>query len=162
MFRISDLLDLPIKTILSEDNTKYTVKSVLLDGNKNKLVAIVCKEGTIKKYCKTIPYERIISIDMNGVIISDENCIKKVKHSEIVSYLQLEDILRKDVKSNTDDFYGILTDIYINLLTGAISGYELSEGYLDDFISGRRIINISGTLKDNISTNGITVCNRIN
>ncbi|MGB7604168.1 MAG: hypothetical protein WBL93_01700 [Lutisporaceae bacterium] len=162
MFRISDLLDLPIKTILGEDNTKHTVKSVLLDGNKNKIAAIVCKEGTLKKYCKTIPYERIISIDTNGVIISDENCIKKIKQNEILSYLQLEDIIKKDVKSNTGDFHGILTDIYINLLTGAITGYELSEGYLDDFMNGRRIINIDGALKDNVNNDGITIYSRLN
>lgn len=162
MFRISDLLDLPIKTVLCEDNTKYTVKSVLLDGNKNKIAAIVCKEGAIKRYCKTIPYEKIISIDTNGVIISDENCIKKIKQNEILSYLQLEAVIKKDVKSNTGDFHGILTDIYINLLTGAIIGYELSEGYLDDFMNGRKIINIDGVLKDNVSSEGITIYNRLN
>lgn len=162
MFRISDLIDLPIKTILGEANTKLTVKSVLLDGNKNKLAALVCKEGTIKRYCNIIPYERIVSIDINGIVISDETCIKRILQRDITDFIQLEDIINKDIKSNTGDFHGILTDVYINLLTGAITGYELSEGYLDDIINGRKMINIVGELKDNINANGITIYSRIN
>ncbi len=162
MFRISDLVDLPIKCLNGDKKIRYTVKSLLIDGNNNKIAALVCKEGTFKKYIKVIAYERIIAIDINGIIVADEHCVAKQSLHELNHYFQLEDIMNQLVLSNHGSLQGRITDIYINLVNGEIISYELSEGYLDDFINGRKIVGIEKGLKYNISSDGITVYQSIN
>jgi uncharacterized protein YrrD len=113
----------------------------------DRVAAIICKEGTLKKNYQIIPYEKIISIDANGIVISDVKSIEKQPAKERNRFLQLDAVINKAVKSNYGELYGIITDIYINLLNGKITAYELSEGYIDDIVNGRRMIN----LKENLS-----------
>jgi uncharacterized protein YrrD len=162
MFRVSDLIDIPILVLREGNNHKYTVKSLLIDGFKNKVAAIVCKEGTLKKSFRVLPYEKIISIDTNGIIIHDVKCIEKIAVKNLDQYLQLDAIVNSTVKSTNGDLYGVLTDIYINLLSGKIMGYELSEGYIDDIVNGRKLINIADALNNTLANKEITLCQRLN
>jgi uncharacterized protein YrrD len=162
VFRVSDLLDLPIKLILQDHVIKFTAKSLLIDGLNNKVSAIICKEGTMKKTFRLIPYSSVISIDLNGIIIAKSSSIKKVHSKELNNFIQLDCIMNKLVKSSDGDLKGILTDIYINLLNGKIVGYELSEGYIDDILNGRKVINFETALKNNISSDGLTIYQRLN
>lgn len=162
MFRLSDIIDLPIKQLNGKLNPKHTVKSILIDGRTNKAAALICKEGTIKKYVKIIPYERVVAIDMDGVIVTDETCIKKVQEKEIESYLLYEDVVHKTISSSAGNLQGILTDIFINLLTGKITSLEISEGYLDDIVSGRKTVPSETALEDSVTSEGITMYQRLN
>lgn len=162
MFRVSDLLDLPIMLLMEGNSSKYTVKSLLIDGFSNRIAAIICKEGALKKSLRILYYNKIISIDTNGIIISDLKCIEKIALKNLSNYLQLEVITKSIVKSSNGDLYGMITDIYINLLNGKITGYELSEGYLDDIVNGRRIINIQGKLNNTLINKEIILHERLN
>ena len=162
MMRVSDLIDLPIYTLLEGKSFKHSVKSLLLDGINNRVAAFVCKEGTLKKRYQLIPYERVISIDFNGIVVPDMACIEKATLKEIHNFLQLDDILNKIVKSNNGDLYGILTDMYINPLTGRITSYELSEGYIDDLVNGRRRIDIKNNLSKSLMNKEIILYQRLN
>jgi uncharacterized protein YrrD len=162
MFRASDLLDLPIIPLMDGNNSKYTVKSLLIDGFSNRIKAIVCKEGALKKSLSILSYNKVISIDINGIIVSDIKCIEKIAVKNLSDYLQLEIITKSIVKGNNGDFYGMITDIYFNLLNGKITGYELSEGYLDDIVNGRRIIDIPETLNNILINKEIILHERLN
>lgn len=162
MLRVSDLIDLPIYTLMNGNKFKYSVKSLLLDGFSNRIAAIVCKEGTLNKKFLIIPYEKIISVDINGIVVSDVECIVKVAHKDLNKYMQLDAVINKIVRSSSGDFYGILTDIYINPLTGKISNYELSEGYIDDIVNGRKVIEIKNNLNNTVINQEIILYQRLN
>lgn len=152
MFRVSDLIDLPIKTLNQDKTFKFSVKSVLLNGMENRVAAFICKEGTLKKMFHIIDYNKIISIDTNGVIIADLQCIQKIHAKELNNYMQMEQVIKKLVKNRTGELYGIVTDIYINLLNGKIVAYEMSEGYIDDLITGRKVVD-ANQIPDNLLVN---------
>lgn len=162
MLRLSDLVDLPIKQLKENAKSKHMVKSVLLDGNSSKAIALVCKEGAIKKYLKIIPYERIIAVDIDGVIVSDETCINKVQAKELESYFQLDEVINKTISSESGILQGVLTDIFINPLNGKITSFEVSEGYLDDFVNGRKVVNKGLTFKIKRDSDSITINQRLN
>ncbi len=143
-------------------SSKYSVKSILIDGFSNKIAAIICKEGALKKSIRILHYNKIISIDTNGIIISNIESIEKIPIKSLSNYLQLDAITNSIVKSSDGNLYGMITDIYINLLNGKITGYELSEGYLDDIVNGRRIINIPDTLNDALINKEIILHERLN
>jgi uncharacterized protein YrrD len=162
MFRATDLIDLPIIALKEAKAPKCTAKSLLFDGLNNKIAAFVCKEGGLKKFCHAIFYEKIIAIDVNGIMIPDYKCIEKVPIKVIEGYIPLEAIVNKTVKDRSGELHGIITDIYINLLNGKITGYELSEGYIDDLVNGRRKINIKDSLEHTITANEILLQHRFN
>lgn len=162
MFRVSDLLDLPIIPLMEGNSSKFTVKSLLIDGFGNRITAIICKEGTLKKSMQILTYNKIISIDTNGIIISNTACIEKKALKNLSNFLQLDAITNSTVKSIDGDLYGMITDIYINPLNGRIIGYELSEGYLDDIVNGRRIIKIPDTLNNILANKEIILHERLN
>jgi uncharacterized protein YrrD len=162
MFRVSDLLDIPIIPLIEATSSKYTVKSILIDGFGSKISAIICKEGTIKKNLRVIGYNKIISIDTNGIIISDTSNIEKKTLKDVSNFIQLDAIINSTVKGIDGELYGMITDIYINLLNGRIIGYELSEGYLDDIVNGRRIITIPEVLNNIMVKKEIILHERLN
>ena len=162
MFRISDLLDLPIIPMMEGKSSKYSVKSILIDGFSNKIAAIICKEGALKKSLRILAYNKIISIDINGIIISNIESIEKIPIKKLSNYIQLDAITNSTVKSIDGSLYGMITDIYVNLINGKITGYELSEGYLDDIVNGRRIIHIPDTLNATLINKEIILHERLN
>lgn len=162
MFRLSDLIDLPIKQLKENPKSKHMVKSVLIDGGSNKAVALVCKEGTIKKYLKIIPYERLIAVDIDGVIVTDDSCIQKVQTKEMMHFFQLDEVINKTIFNENGVLQGVLTDIFINPLNGKITSFEFSEGYLDDFVSGRKVMSTDLNLKANKDSESLTIYHRLN
>jgi len=62
-----------------------------------------------------------------------------MKHRRFQSY---RNILGKMVLSSRGDTLGIVRDLLIDTDSGIINAYELSEGYIDDIIKGRHIIEL--------------------
>lgn len=145
MFRLSDLLDLPIIS-LSTGKSICTIKSVLIDLTQNKVFAFSCKEGIIKKYIQIIPYRSMLNLNYNEVIVFDKRVIEKmpVNTLKIKKIADHENILRKFLIDSNGELIGTVTDIYFDEKNGNVLSYEFSEGYLDDFINGRRRIDYYG------------------
>jgi uncharacterized protein YrrD len=51
-------------------------------------------------------------------------------------------ILGKLVLGTHGEILGVIRDLLIDVDTGLIRAYELSEGYLDDFLKGRQIVSL--------------------
>lgn len=121
-----------------------TVKDVIIDSKENRVYALVCKESLIKRSKEAIPYSSVISLSQNYVLITRKD--SAVIHREIwyrnrhcMSY---EFIIGKLVINSRGEILGIIRDLLIDAESGAIKAYELSEGYIDDIVKGRRIIEL--------------------
>ena len=62
-----------------------------------------------------------------------------MKHRRYQSYGA---ILGKLVLSSRGETLGVVRDLLFDTASGVIKAYELSEGYLDDFLHGRHIVGI--------------------
>lgn len=160
IFRINDLIDLPVV-----DSVSYrrlcTIHDVIVDLRENRVYALVCKEKLFKRSLEAIPYRNVVSVTQNGIgIVGNTSQISlrelSMKHRRFQSF---GTILGKLVLSSRGDTLGIVRDLLIDTNSGIIKAYELSEGYLDDFISGRHIVGID---YDNMFTGKSIVINEHN
>lgn len=143
IFRINDIIDLPVVDIISSRRL-CTIRDVLIDLRENRIYALVCKEKLFRRTLEAIPYRSVRSITQNGIAIEGNiNQVSlrelSVKHRRFQSF---EEILGKLVQSSRGETLGVVRDLLIDTNSGLIKACELSDGYLDDFISGRHIVGI--------------------
>jgi len=145
LFRVNDIVDLPIIEKTSGQRI-CTVKDVIVDTRENRVYALLCRERLIKRSCEIIPYDDVISITQNYVMIAGKTGVLRQKRtiSRRSRYQGLDDILGKLVINKRGEILGIIRDLLINSDNGRIIAYELSEGYLDDLVTGRRIVEFDG------------------
>lgn len=144
IFRVNDIIDLPIIDRASGQRI-CTVKDVIIDARENKVYALVCREHLIRRATEIIPYDYVIDVTQNYVMITKKCNI--IKHREIPSmnrrFFSIENIIGKLIMNKKGEIIGAIRDIMLNTSDGSISAYEISEGYFDDLLSGRRIIELN-------------------
>ena len=141
MFRISDLIDLPVLDTQSGKQV-CTIKTLVFEKNKDRLKYLVCKESLLKKYTKVIPFWSVQRISRNGLYISHKNAITELKNINKLkhSFVYYDSIMNTLIMNSDQEILGIITDIYISEQNGKITAYEVSDGYLDDILRGRKIL----------------------
>lgn len=141
MFRVNDLLDLPIISI-ADSEALHTVKNVLLNEKEHKILALICKQRVFSKQYIVLPYKKIIAVNSNGIMVKDTRSIFKVRQSDYKSpfITDCENIIGKFIINNNGEILGAVRDIFFNPLNGEIAAFEVSEGYFDELIKGRRCI----------------------
>jgi uncharacterized protein YrrD len=150
IFRINDIIDLPVIDSTSAQRL-CAIKDVIIDMRKNSIYALVCKERMFGRSLEAVPFKSVEAISQNGIWaggrtiqINSKNIFVKQRYFQ--SY---QNILGKLVQGSGGEELGIIRDILFDTNTGIIRAYELSEGYLDDFFRGRRIIELdSASLKE--------------
>ena len=143
IFRINDIIDLPVVDIISAQRL-CTTRDGIIDLRENRVYALVCKERIFKRSLEIIPFRNITAITQNNIGIAGKiNQVSlrelSIKHRRFQSYCS---ILGKLVMSSRGEILGVIRDLLIDTNTGIIKAYELSEGYLDDFLGGRHIIGL--------------------
>ncbi|KUO77750.1 MAG: hypothetical protein APF77_17825 [Clostridia bacterium BRH_c25] len=143
MFRINDIIDLPVVQSMSAQRL-YTIRDVIIDMREIRVYALVCKERFLRRYLEAIPFRNVAAITQNSIaVVGKINQISlrelSMKHRRFQSY---RNILGKMVLSSRGDTLGIVRDLLIDTDSGIINAYELSEGYIDDIIKGRHIIEL--------------------
>jgi len=138
-----------------------TIHDVIVDLRENRIFALVCRERLLKRTLEAIPYRNVVSITQNGIGVTGN--MKQIslreldmKHRRYQSYCVL---LGKLVLSSRGETLGVVRDLLIDTTSGVIKAYELSEGYLDDFLHGRHIVGID---YDNFLTGKNIVLNDFN
>lgn len=143
MFRINDMIDLPLV-----DSTSLhrfcTIRDVLIDSRVRKVYALVCKERFFRRSIEAVLFSNVVDISQNSVKVNDRTFSisyreLSIKHRRFQSY---QDILGRLVISGRGENLGIIRDILIDTNSGMIKAYELSEGYIDDLIRGRHIVDL--------------------
>lgn len=141
MFRVNDLLDLPIISI-ADNEALHHVKNILLNKQESRLEAFICKQGVLSKQYILLPYKRIIALSPDGIMVKDMKSLSRAAQSDygLPQINGIEHIVGKFIINNSGDILGIVRDIFFNPVNGAISAFEISEGYFDELLRGRRVI----------------------
>ena len=143
IFRINDIIDLPVFDCVSEEK-RCTVRDVIIDTKENRLHILICRERMFGRSLEAVPFKNIESISQNGIRASGN--ISRMSPRGLLAkqrrFSSCQDILGKLVQSTRGEPLGIIRDILFDTNTGIIKAYELSEGYFDDFIRGRHIVEL--------------------
>ena len=144
MFRIIDMIDLPMIDCLSGQRL-CTIRDVIVDMRENRAYALVCKERFFRRSLEAVPFRKVETISQNGVSVTGRAkrvCLRELftKQRRFQSY---QNVLGKLVINSKGETLGIIRDILIDTYSGSITAYELSEGYIDDFLRGRHIMELN-------------------
>jgi uncharacterized protein YrrD len=143
MFRVNDIIDLPVVESMSAQRLS-TIRDVIIDMRESRVYALVCKEKLFRRSLEAIPFTNIAEITQNSVAVTGRtNQISlrglSMKYRRFQSY---KNILGKIVLNSRGEILGIIRDLLIDTNSGIIKAYELSEGYIDDILRGRHIIEL--------------------
>lgn len=143
IFRINDLIDLPVIDSMSAQKL-CSIKDVIIDIREYRVHALVCRERMFRRSLEALPFKNVESISQNGIWtggnigrMSSRGLLAKQKRFKSYQY-----ILGKLVHSSEGESLGVIRDILFDTNSGIIKAYELSEGYIDDFLSGRHIVEM--------------------
>ena len=143
MFRVNDIIDLPVVHCMSAKKM-CTIRDVIIDLKEVRVYALVCRERILKRYIEAVPFGNITSITQNSVVITGR--MKQISLAELSMkqrrYQSYKNMLGKMVLNSKREALGITSDLLIDTDSGVISAIELSEGYIDDILKGRRILKL--------------------
>lgn len=143
IFRINDLIDLPVIDSMSARKL-CSIKDVIIDIREYRVHALVCREKVLGRSLEAMPFKNVESISQNGIWVKgsfSHMCSRSLltKQKRLKSY---QHVLGKLVRSHEGESLGVIRDILFDTDTGIIKAYELSEGYIDDFLRGRHIVEM--------------------
>ncbi len=140
MIRGSDLLDLPIFDNKETKKLAY-LKSFLLNLYTRKIEALTVKKNMLLNNIIYIPVYNISQISSDKIIIRLDTINKSSKYNiDLSQYVDYQQIINKTIIGYDESILGIVRDIWINEITWEYLAYEISEGYFDDFMSGRKLM----------------------
>lgn len=143
IFRINDIIDLPVVDSISVQRL-CIVRDVIIDLRESRVYALVCKEKFFGRPLEAVPFRNVTAISQNSVTVAGRINFISIRELRIKQrrYQSYQSILGKLVLCSKGETMGIVRDILIDTNSGIIKAYELSEGYIDDFLSGRHIIEM--------------------
>jgi uncharacterized protein YrrD len=128
------------KDVLSlEDGSKLqNVTDLIVDPAGQRLVALVVDEGGLMSSARVVPIDAVSAFGKDAVVIQGEGAIVSTSEDEALRAFvdQDEKILGKKVFTTGGDEQGSIADIYFDETTGAVLGYELSNGLLGNAATG--------------------------
>lgn len=143
IFRVNDIIDLPVCDNITAQKL-CTIHDAIIDIKKSRVYALVCKERLFSRSLEAIPFLHIAEISQSSIIVADRTSIINLRDLNIKRrrFQSCQNILGKLVLSSRGETLGVIRDILIDTKSGAIKAYELSEGYIDDFLGGRHIMKL--------------------
>lgn len=143
IFRVNDIIDLPLIDSITSQRI-CTIRDVIIDTRESKVYALVCREKLWKRSFEVVPFNNVTVITQNGVEIKGGKKListreLSIKQRRLQSY---QSIMGSMVLGPRGETLGVVRDILIDTRNGFIKAYELSEGYIDDFLTGRHIVEL--------------------
>ncbi|MGI6584427.1 MAG: PRC-barrel domain-containing protein [Lutisporaceae bacterium] len=143
IFRINDLIDLPVIDKVSAQRL-CTIKDVIIDMKEYRIHALICRERFLGRSFEALLFKNVEAISQNGITVTGRAGRMNIRNlmAERRRFQSYQGILGKVVQSSKGEPMGIIRDILVDTSTGIIKAYELSDGYFDDFLRGRRIVEL--------------------
>jgi len=144
MIRCSEIIEKPILMNTKTKESLPTVYDVIISSSSNKILGIIWKKKLLKKEFNIISFDDIALISKDGIHIKNHTTTQEFDYNNTkhfgLSYIH--DILNKIVLNNEGEVVGIVRDIFLDIEKGQYSSFEISEGYIDDIITGRKLIEV--------------------
>lgn len=115
----------------------------LLFNDAKQLLGILLENGGLFKSRKYIPAEKIVSIGKDAVIVQKDArplSLDKLNSTWIGLFNGQKHMKGRSILLSTGDEIGSIEGVYFMEEVGTLIGYELSNGLIDDFRHGRKIL----------------------
>ncbi len=139
MINILGIKGIPI-VCLKDDSRAGYLGDALYDSDSH-VYGFIVDTGGLGLRKKMVPLDEILRInDKNCVIYSDKSIVRYEKDSGIHRKCSYEKRIGQNVKAYDGNGMGVVKDLVFDIETGEISGFELTRGFMEDTIGGRKMI----------------------
>lgn len=160
--KASSLHNLQIVTLTDGKNVDK-VKDVIYDGQSNKVKALLIDEKGWFKGAKILLLSDVTSIGTDAVTIENHDCFissDDQTDDNISVIVNDNNFLSKNrVMTESGVDLGRVTDIYFEFPSGTVTAIEVSKGFMQNILSGKKSINVSDIItvgKDNLVVSDVT------
>jgi len=132
------VLSLPILT-LDEGTQLGEVKDLIYDAAQGKFQGVIMEDGGWLWGAKIVRFEDIEAIGHDALTIAEASLVSSTKGDSGARELckNRKDICGYKVITQSGKDLGTVEDILLNPETGEITGYEISDGVINDLLTGR-------------------------
>lgn len=142
MIRILDCKGVPVVCLKDEGRLGF-VGEALYDGENNvKGFILEGENGFSGKFVKKfIALEDILKLNSAVCVVYSKASVKRFsKKYALKLKCDLDDIMGRNVMSDHGVNLGVVHDMVFDMETGSLEGFELSKGFMNDMIEGRKVI----------------------
>lgn len=156
LMRCSEIIDKPIY----ENKTKEMlsmVYDVVLKKDSNEISGFVWKRKMLRKDFGIILYRDLQLLGKDGLYVKSNAVSHDFDYDNSLCFglSYKHDFLNKIVLNKDCELIGIIRDIMLDKDLRCFQSFEFSEGYIDDLITGRKLIMAGDGYK--IDSNAITI-----
>ncbi len=141
MLKISEIIGFPI-ICLDTQKKVGEIRDALLNLNNNKIIGFVIDCGSLMHRAKFVDYNTIYSIGNNLITIKSKKVLSLNKSINLKKddYYLSKSIEGMEVITENGDILGFIHDIFFEKIEGNLLGLMLTNGILDDILSGVQIL----------------------
>jgi|GEM_PF-2169752 len=132
------------KQVINNRNqiTSYTVCELIYQRKDLKVIALRLNTTKRSKIKSFLPFKKIIDINQRGVMIHQVEEIVKLEQVPKLEkiYKGYKNLIGFEVYNSSMDLLGVLKDYQLDLKSGEILNFVISEGFFSDITTGYSIL----------------------
>lgn len=142
MIRIQECKGVPVVCLKDEGRLGF-IANPLYDKESNiKGFLLESENGFTGKFRKKyIALEDILKLNDTVCVVYSKDSVRKYENKKsLTTQNALEQVMGQGVLSKTGKNIGVVHDMIFDIETGALEGFELSKGFMNDMFEGRRTV----------------------
>ncbi|MGE5615149.1 MAG: PRC-barrel domain-containing protein [Bacillota bacterium] len=143
LHRYSEVLNLPV--ICNGSGKKAgNVTDVVFNPGSREVKALLLDDRGFSLKKRAVFLENVTKLGEDAVIIDSMDCITSIGRTAFAKVFGKSGLLGLKVFSKTGGEIGIVKDVLFDVQTGRIEGFEISDGFFQDVMQGRKILPLIG------------------
>ena len=142
MIRIQECKGVPIVCLKDEGRLGFVSEPLYDAQNTVKGFLVESENGFSGKFRKKyIALNDILKLSDAVCVVYSKDSVKKYnKNKSFKTECSLEEYMGREVLSENGENIGVVHDLVFDIETGTPEGFEVSKGFMNDMIEGRRVI----------------------
>ncbi|AFS78344.1 PRC-barrel domain-containing protein [Gottschalkia acidurici 9a] len=137
MIKESEIVGTPI--INKNGDKVASIKEILYSKSRKKVNAFLISENGLFKRPQIVKFIDISELGKDAIFIENERTLKR-HHSKIEDHFNYKEAIGKEVITDQGESLGFINDILIDKNEGAVVGFILTDGIIEDISTGRKVL----------------------
>lgn len=147
MERYSEVLGLPV---ISMDGGKKMgiVEDIIFNPGSREVKALLLRKKGYEICKKAVLVKDVLKIGRDAVIIRENSSVCKVNQNDVKEEIKDQgEVKGLRIYTGNGEDLGVVKDVLFDYRTGVMEGLELSDGLLQDLLTGRVILPLFGKVE---------------
>ena len=142
MIRIQECKGVPVVCLKDEGRLGFVSDPLYDEQNNVKGFLLDGENGFTGKFRKKyIALEDVLKLNDSVCVVYSRDSVRKYEgRKKFKTECSLAEVMGRGVLSKNGENIGVIHDMIFDIETGTLEGFELSRGFINDMLEGRRVI----------------------